>query len=111
MIGGTVADVTSVGSQRAYGEYVNPFCTHADNSLHTNCTALAGLQNKDDVLLLSEEKRECLILTIRAAAWLVRSIGNGGQATNAEYGQFSASDPRVSLADDDKGNHYFRTLS
>jgi hypothetical protein len=59
----------------------------ADDSLHTNCTALAGLQNKDDVLLLSEEKRECLVLTIRAAAWLVGSIGNGGQATNAEYGK------------------------
>lgn len=54
--------------------------------LHTNCTALGGISDKHDVLLLSDYKRECLRLTTQAAAFLVGSIGNGGQATNAEYG-------------------------
>lgn len=60
--------------------------------LHTNCTALNGISDKHDVLLLSDHKRECLRLTIQAAAFLVGSIGNGGQATNAEYGEFTLCD-------------------
>jgi hypothetical protein len=78
-----------VGSQKAYGMYVlilhSPVV--ADNRMRTNCNALSGVHDKHDVHLLSDHRRECLKLTIQSAAFLVRSIGNGGQATNAEYGQ------------------------
>lgn len=66
--------------------------------MHTNCTALRGLNDKHDVLLLSDDKLECLRLTVRAAAWLVNSIGNGGQAANGEYGE-SAFKPGCEAVD------------
>jgi len=70
---------STVGSQKAYG------------MMRTHCTALSNVHDKHDVHLLSDHKRECLKLTIQAAAFLVGSIGNGGQATNAEYGMLSKS--------------------
>jgi len=78
----------------------------ATNSAHvrmrTHCTALSGIHDKHDVHLLSDHRRECLKLTIQAAAFLVGSIGNGGQAANAEYGKslpcFSNFRPRLTLA-------------
>ena len=73
-----------MGSQKAYG------------MMRTHCTALSGVHDKHDVHLLSDHKRECLRLTIQAAAFLVGSIGNGGQATNAEYGELSVSWDRSS---------------
>ena len=74
-----------VGSQKAYG------------MMRTHCTALSNVHDKHDVHLLSDHKRECLKLTIQAAAFLVGSIGNGGQATNAEYGMLpkSSSTPEL----------------
>jgi hypothetical protein len=83
-----------VGSQKAYG------------MMRTHCTALSNVHDKHDVHLLSDHKRECLKLTIQAAAFLVGSIGNGGQATNAEYG----TSPSFSMgnANPGTGNHYFR---
>jgi hypothetical protein len=65
--------------------------------MRTHCTALSNVHDKHDVHLLSDHKRECLKLTIQAAAFLVGSIGNGGQATNAEYGMFPTSSPKAVL--------------
>jgi hypothetical protein len=81
----TAALTNPVGSQKAYG------------MMRTHCTALSNVHDKHDVHLLSDHKRECLKLTIQAAAFLVGSIGNGGQATNAEYGMFPKSSIRPML--------------
>jgi hypothetical protein len=68
--------------------------------MRTHCTALSNVHDKHDVHLLSDHKRECLKFTIQAAAFLVGSIGNGGQATNAEYGMFPKSSVRPILTMD-----------
>jgi hypothetical protein len=49
--------------------------------------SLSGVSHKNDVILLSEDRRESLRRVIKAAAFLVSSIGSGKQAKNSEYGE------------------------
>jgi hypothetical protein len=57
------------------------------NSLRVNSLALSGIRNKHDVFLLSDQRRECLKRVLKAAEFLVASIGGGEQAVDGEYGE------------------------
>jgi hypothetical protein len=58
-----------------------------DHSLRVNSLALSGIRNKHDVFLLSDQRRECLKRVLKAAEFLVASIGGGEQAVDGEYGE------------------------
>ncbi|RSH89151.1 hypothetical protein EHS25_002263 [Saitozyma podzolica] len=55
-------------------------------TLRVNSLALSGIRNKHDVFLLSDQRRECLKRVLKAAEFLVASIGGGEQAVDGEYG-------------------------
>lgn len=48
---------------------------------------LSGVNHKDDVVLLSNDRRDSLKRVIQAAGFLVASIGSGKQSKNSEYGE------------------------
>lgn len=66
--------------------------TTPTNSRIRTCTlTLHGVREPGDVYLLSDARMSCLRNTISATEFLVASIGSGGQAIDAVF-----------------GNHYFR---
>lgn len=56
-------------------------------SMYTNSRAWAGVRNKNDMMVLSRERRQWLGAAVRAAAYLISSIGAGPQAKDSEYGK------------------------
>lgn len=57
------------------------------SSVRTNSLLLSGIRHKNDVILMTMERRDSLKRLIQAAAFLVASIGSGRQAKDSEYGE------------------------
>jgi len=65
--------VRELTSQRAYA------------TIYTNSSALHGVRDAADVAKLSFERRQWLGSALRAASFLVASVGSGGQEKNSEF--------------------------
>lgn len=77
-----------VGSQKAYAQCVCGNISNSYSRLRTSSLTLHGIKDKQDVALLSDDRRENMRIVIRSSAFLVSSIGSGLQAKNSEYGMY-----------------------
>lgn len=53
--------------------------------MFSNSVAWYGVHNKNDVALLSAERRQWLVAAMRSATYVVSSIGGGKQQKDSEF--------------------------